>query len=649
MNWDWAAPLVEHPGPRRPIQEDAVASAKSGGGDGANDGRERPSTPLSISSTDEGQRGANGQEQQSTGSPESNNEEGKAPSEEKEGENKTSTQGEKPPSIPFTDVTEEAGITFVHDNAASGDKLLPETMGGGTAFFDYDEDGDPDLLLMHSSRTADPPVVLYANDGKGHFEDVTAKSGLKEAVAKGFLGMGVTAADVDGDGWTDLYLTAVGGNRFLRNREGRFIDATAETGLAGPEGAWGTGASFFDAEGDGDLDLVVANYVTWSPAVDRERDFQLDGIGRAFGLPQDYPGAHPLLFIQGEDGGFVERGAEAGLHVFDAPGGAPLGKALAVAVEDVDGDGLADLFVANDTTRNFFFHNQGGGRFEEAGELFGLAYSPDGRNTGAMGVDWGDLGGDGRLSFAVGNFAKEVSSLYRAGDDPAFFLDEALAAGLAAATRPALTFAVLLADFDLDGRLDLLQVNGHVEPDITGADPAQSYRQPPQLFWNAGLDQAGRVRFLQVPDPGLGDLPRPLAGRGAASADVDGDGDLDLVLTQTGGPAVLLRNDQATGHHWLRVRLEGLPPNRDAIGAQVEVKVGDGVQRRTAQPARGYLSSVEPVLTFGLGEAKKVNAVTVTWPGEDSPHETPAPPADEEATLSQVPQQAPAASPPAPD
>ncbi len=541
---------------------------------------------------------------------------------------------EEPPAIPFTDVTKNAGITFVHDNAAGGEKLLPETMGGGVAFFDYDRDGDPDLLLMHSSRTAEPPVVLYANDGKGRFSDVTAESGLAEAMSKGFLGMGVAAADVDGDGWTDLYLTAVGGNRFLRNREGRFEDATAETGLAGPEGAWGTGAAFFDAEGDGDLDLVVVNYVTWSPAVDRERDFQLDGIGRAFGRPQDYPGAHPLLFIQKADGSFEERGAEAGLHVLDAPGGTALGKGLAVGVVDVDGDGLTDLFVANDTTRNFFFHNQGGGRFKEVGELFGLAYSPDGRNTGAMGVDWGDLGGDGRVSFAVGNFAKEVSSLYRAGDDPTYFLDEALAAGLAAPTRSALTFAVLLADFDLDGRLDLLQVNGHVEPDIAAADPAQRHRQPPQLFWNAGPDESGRLRFLQVPDPRLGDLPAPLAGRGAATADVDGDGDLDLALTQTGGPAVLLRNDQATCHHWLRLRLEGEPPNRDALGARVEVKADGGVQRRTIQPARGYLSSVEPVLTFGLGDAEKVESVTVTWPNGESTA-LPSPMVNEEQQLKQ--------------
>jgi len=574
---------------------------------------------LSISSIGEGQEVAKEQEGESAGLKDGD---GKAPGEStaKGGrEEETTRKGEEPPEIPFADVTEAAGITFVHDNAASDEKLLPETMGGGVAFFDYDRDGDADLLLMHSSRTAEPPVVLYANDGKGKFTDVTAASGLKAAVPKGFLGMGVAAADVDGDGWTDLYLTALGANRYLRNREGRFVDATDESGLAGPEGAWGTGAAFFDAEGDGDLDLVVANYVTWTPAVDRERDFQLDGIGRAFGLPQDYPGAHTLLFLNQGDGSFRERGAEAGLHVVDAPGGDPLGKGLAVAVEDVDGDGLADLFVANDTTRNFFFHNLGGGRFEEAGELFGLAYSPDGRNTGAMGVDWGDLGtgpegGSARLTYAVGNFAKEASSLYRAGEDPSFFLDEALASGLAAGTRSALTFAVLLADFDLDGRLDLLQVNGHVEPDIAKADPAQSYRQPPQLFWNAGADESGRLRFEEIPAGDLGDLPQPLAGRGAATADVDGDGDLDLVLTQTGGPALLLRNDQATGHHWLRLSLEGAPPNRDAVGARVEVNLSDGVQRRTAQPARGYLSSVEPILTFGLGGVEKVDSVKVTWP-----------------------------------
>jgi enediyne biosynthesis protein E4 len=518
-------------------------------------------------------------------------------------------------TIPFTDVTAEAGITFVHRNSATKSKYLPETMGGGVAFFDYDEDGDPDLLLLHSDESAENPVVLFANDGKGKFEEVTEESGLSKTLSKGFLGMGMAIADVDGDGWSDVYLTAVGSNRLLWNREGRFVDGTAAAGVAGPEEAWSTGAAFFDADGDGDLDLFVANYVEWSPALDDARDFRLAGIGRAYGLPQDYRGTQSLLFENHGDGSFEEIGAAAGLHV-SAPDGersTSVGKGLAVAVEDVDGDRRPDVFVANDTSRNFLFHNQGGGRFAEVGEPFGVAYGPDGQSTGAMGVDWGDLGGDGRRVYAVGNFADEASSFYRAGAEPGFFVDEALAAGLAATRRP-LTFGVLLFDADLDGRLDLLQVNGHVEPDVAKADPAQSYRQPPQLFWNAGPVPGGRARFVELPAAAAGDLAKPIAGRGAAYADVDADGDLDLAITELGGPVRLLRNDQETGHHWLRLRLAGDAPNTDALGTVVELITPTGTQRRTVQPARGYLSHSEPTLTFGLGEVEKIESLEITWP-----------------------------------
>jgi hypothetical protein len=226
-----------------------------------------------------------------------------------------------------------------------------------------------------------------------------------------------------------------------------------------------------------------------------------------------------------------------------------------------------------------------------------------------MGTDWGDLAGDGRLAFAVGNFTREASSLYRADGEATFFVDEALAAGLAA-TRVPLTFAVLLFDADLDGRLDLLQVNGHVETEIAKADPAQSYRQPPQLFWNAGPSPGGRPRFVELPASSIGALAQPIAGRGAASADVDGDGDLDLAVTEVGGPVRLLRNDQQTGHHWLRLRLEGRPPNHDAIGTRVEL----GTQSRTLQPARGYLSHSDLTLIFGLGAADKAHSLKITWP-----------------------------------
>jgi hypothetical protein len=549
---------------------------------------------------------------------------------------------------PFTEVTEEAGIAFVHHEGGSGEKLLPETMGGGVAFFDYDGDGDPDRLLVDSGGWADdsptrPLAGLYANEsepGKIRFRDVTGETGLSEILASpatASYGQGVAVGDYDGDGRPDLYLTAAGPNRLLRNRPtddggATFEDVTEATGTSGGD-AWSTGAAFFDADGDGDLDLFVANYLEWSPALDRSEEaiaertvaFGDDGKGLTYGRPQSYRGAHPFLFVndgRGSEARFTERAEAAGLHVSAGASG-PVPKALAVAPADVDRDGRTDLLVANDTTRNLFFHNKsekGAPRFEEAGELFGLAYDADGRATGAMGIDWGSIGGstrEGGLAFLVGNFADEATSLYRAQGDPTFWADESMAAGLAAGTRSTLTFGVLLFDQDLDGRLDLLQANGHVEPDIERVDPGQRYLQPAQLFRSVPAppgDGLAPFRWIQVPADSTGDLATPIAGRGAAYADVDGDGDLDLALTRIGGSPLLLRNDQATGHHWLRARLVGEAPNRDGVGARVRLTAGDRVQTRDVQPARSYLSAVELPVTFGLGSATKVDRVEVTWP-----------------------------------
>jgi enediyne biosynthesis protein E4 len=525
------------------------------------------------------------------------------------------------PRIPFADVTEAAGISFVHENGAYGEKLLPEMMGGGVAFFDYDGDGDADLLFVNSARwpwregaegAPVRPVVLYANDGKGAFRDVTAESGLGDAVPAGFYGQGVAIADVDGDGWRDLFLTAVGANRLLRNREGRFADATAEAGVAGAADGWSTGAAFYDADGDGDLDLVVADYLAWSREIDAAVERDVDGVGATYGRPQSYGGGRLWLFRNEGGGRFGDASEGSGLEMRD-PQGRSLAKPLAVVPFDADGDRVPDLFVANDTTRNFYFRGKGGGRYAEEAEMTGLAYDPGGRATGAMGVDHAWLDGrgpghDAALALAVGNFADEPTSAFVAGDGGAFFTDESLRLGLAATTRAPLTFGVLLADLDLDGRPDLVQANGHVEPDIARLDPAQSYLQPAQVLWNAG------PRFVELPADRLGDLPRPMAGRGLAAADIDGDGDLDLAITQVGGPARLLRNDQATGHRWLRVTLRGAAANRDAIGANVELVAEGATRRHLVSPTRSYLSQVEPTVTFGLGRAEKVDSLTVTWP-----------------------------------
>ncbi len=516
------------------------------------------------------------------------------------------------PAVIFTDMTAAAGIDFTHVNGATGDKLLPETMGSGAAFFDYDNDGDADLLFVNStawpfndSRVPAPTMALYRNRGDGTFEDVTVAAGLDIS----HYGMGVAVGDIDADGWRDVFVTAVGQNRLLRNRgDGRFEDVTASAGVAGEASEWSTGAGFFDADNDGDLDLFVANYVRWSKDIDFQLDFRLAGVGRAYGPPQSYEGTYPYFYRNLGDGTFEDATAEAGMRVGNAATGVPEAKSLALGIADIDADGWMDLFVANDTVRNFFFHNLGDGTFEEVGEFFGLAYDRDGNATGAMGVDVGHHRNDEHLAFLIGNFANEMSSAYVSQDDPTFFVDESISEGIGAPSRRMLTFGLFLFDADLDGRLDLLQTNGHLEDEIATVDPSQSYRQPAQLFWNTG------ERFEPVPPELTGALAQDLVGRACSYADIDGDGDLDVVLTQVGGRPLLLRNDQATGHHWLRVRLQGKAPNVDAIGAWVELTVGGVMQRRQVMPTRGYLSQVELPVTFGLGSATQVEALRVHWP-----------------------------------
>lgn len=525
------------------------------------------------------------------------------------------------PPVVFSDVTAASGIDFIHFNGATGEKLLPETMGPGCAFFDFDQDEDEDILLVNgmpwpgAAAGEDVPTLrLYANDGKGFFKDVTVASGL----AVKLYGMGVAVGDYDNDGKPDLFIATVNENRLFRNLGGRFEDVTDTASVAGGKSTWSSSAGFFDCDNDGDLDLFVCNYVNWSRKIDMALDYRLTGVGRAYGPPTNFEGVQPYFYLNNGDGTFTEAAEKAGFHVLNRATGKPVAKALAMIPFDFNADGNLDLFVANDTVRNFLYRNKGDGSFEEIGEEAGVAYDGTGNSTGAMGVDAGFYRDDESLGLGVGNFANEMSSFYVSEKPDLNFTDQAIGEGIGPVSRRMLSFGLFFFDYDLDGRLDLLQTNGHLEEEINKVQPSQHYRQPSQLFWNCGT--SFKSCFVPVDEKTTGDLARPVVGRAAAYADIDGDGDLDCLITQTGDRPLLLRNDQEGKNGWLRLKLVGRGQgrcNRDAIGASVTLLAGGMTLRRQVMPSRSYLSQVETVLTFGLGAAKKVDEIRIRWPGEE--------------------------------
>jgi hypothetical protein len=545
----------------------------------------------------------------------------------------------QPPNVRFTDITDKAGIRFHHVNGARGKKLLPETMGAGVAFLDYDNDGRQDILFVNSCywpgqeepNQPAPTLALYRNKGDGTFEDVTKEAGL----AITMYGMGVTAGDYDNDGYPDLFITGVGGNRLFRNvSDGkggrRFVDVTAEAGVGGP-GGWparssgnfldhkavlnfSSSAAWLDYDGDGRLDLFVCNYVAWSPEKDIREPYTLTGKDRAYGPPTAWGGTQCFLYRNLGGGKFEDVSAKAGIPVF-GKSGEPIGKSLGVIVCDVDDDGWPDIVVANDTVRNFFFHNKGDGTFEEIGEKSNVAYAL-GDARGAMGIDCCEYR-PARCALLIANFANEPDTFLRQ-DPPGSlsFVDAAIAEGIAGPSRSLLKFGVFFFDYDLDGRQDLLSCNGHLEPEINKVQPGQSYKQPVQLFWNSG----GKRCFAPVgPEQAGPDLFMRIVGRGCAFADIDGDGDLDVVLTENGGPARLLRNDGGNSNHWIRLVLQGdgVRSNRSAIGARVTLEGGGTTQHRQVVSGRGYLSQSELPLTFGLGRVDKIDRLTIQWPGKN--------------------------------
>ncbi len=518
------------------------------------------------------------------------------------------------PAVRYTDITEAAGLNFVHVNGATGDKLLPETMGSGAAFFDYDNDGDQDLLLINaqpwspSEQAAKPTLAFYLNDGSGQFTDHTQAAGL----AISAYGTGVAVADFDNDGDTDLFIAALGHNLLLRNDGGVYRDITKDAGVAGGDSMWSTSAGFFDYDNDGDLDLFVCNYVVWSAQIDQALNFTMNGRDRAYGPPTNYAGTHSYLYRNNGDGRFSDVSEQAGIQVNNPATGAAMGKALAVSFVDLDQDGHIDIAVANDTVQNFLFHNAGDGRFDDVGMSSGFGFDSHGRATGAMGLDAAHFRDDDHIGIAIGNFANEMSSLYVTRANELQFSDEAISEGVGAPSRQHLSFGLVFLDYDLDGRLDLLQANGHLEDTINQVQSSQHYQQSAQMFWNAGAD--ARLAYHEVPAENLGDLSKKVAGRALSYADIDGDGDLDVLITTPGDKPLLLRNDAQNGHNWLRLRLTGTSSNRDAIGAWIIARTADGEQRRQVMPTRSYLSQVERTVTLGLGKADQLEKLTVIWP-----------------------------------
>jgi enediyne biosynthesis protein E4 len=509
-----------------------------------------------------------------------------------------------PNPVVFRDVTEAAGIRFVHNSGAFGRKYLPETMGSGLAFVDFDGDGRPDLFFVngtdwpgHRQRATTP--ALYRNRGDGTFEDITKKAGLAEEI----YGIGVAAADYDNDGHTDLFIDALGPDRLFHNRgDGTFEDVTKKAGVSDP--AFGSSATWLDYDGDGWLDLFVGNYVEWTPATDIT--CTLDGVTKSYCTPESYRGATDRLFRNRGDGTFEDVTRKAGIYN-------PAGKTLGVVALDYDGDGRMDLAVANDTQPNFLYHNRGDGTFRDEGAASGIAFGEDGKARGAMGIDAGDEEGTGRESLLIGNFSNEMLALYR-NQGRGIFLDEAPTAGIGEPSLLTLAFGCFFFDYDLDGRLDLFVANGHVENDINRVQPSVTYAQPPHLF--RGLPGG---RYEAVTSISGEDLKNPIVGRGAAFADYDGDGDLDIAMSSNNGPAVLLRNDGGSADGWVRIRLVGRKSNRDGIGARVVLMMGKLRESRTVRSAASYASQSETVLTFGLGPPPAGGSyppveVEVTWP-----------------------------------
>lgn len=503
--------------------------------------------------------------------------------------------------IHFTDITARAGIRFIHNNGAFGKKWLPETLGSGCAFLDYDNDGWPDVLLInsedfpgHKIGPGVPTLKLYHNNHNGTFTDVTRRVGL----AVPMYGMGVAVGDYDNDGYDDIFVTALGQSHlFHNNGNGTFSDVTKAAGLWGPE-EFSTGAAWVDYDHDGLLDLVVANYVQWSEKGDLY--CTLDGSHKSYCTPESYKGASLRLWHNLGHGKFEDVTRKTGL--FD-----PTSKSLGIALLDYNGDGWPDILVSNDTEPNKLYVNMRNGTFQERGMPAGIAYSENGVARAGMGVDAADYDHSGHPSVLISNFSNQMLSLYH-NEGNGLFIDEAPQSTIGRDSLLTLGFGCFFFDYNLDGWPDIFVADGHIESQIEKVQKRVKFEEPPHLFRNLG----GR-NFQEVTQQMGAVFARPKVARGAAYADIDNDGDLDILVTTNAGPAYLFRNDGATNNS-LRLKLLGTKSNRDGIGAVAHVTVAGIKQDQMLRSGSSYLSQSELVLTFGLGQHAKADSVEINWP-----------------------------------
>ncbi len=508
----------------------------------------------------------------------------------------TSTTGER---IRFEDITRAAGIRFVHNSGAFGKKYLPETMGPGVGFIDYDNDGWQDIFLVNGMNWPGHPgrvttSALYHNNRDGTFTDVTRKAGL----AVPMYGMGVAVADYDNDGHDDLFVTAYGQNHlFHNNGNGTFTDITKKAGLWGPS-EFSTSAAWVDYDRDGHLDLLVANYVAWTPATDLY--CSMDGKDKAYCTPESYKGVSVRLWRNRGDGTFEDATHKAGLYD-------PTSKSMGIAILDANQDGWPDIAISNDTQPNKLYINNRNGTFTEKGVVSGIGFSEDGVARAGMGVDAADYNHSGYPSLAITNFSNQMISLYQ-NQKNGLFVDIAPQSEVGRKSLLTLGFGCFFFDYDLDGWLDLFIADGHLDPDIEKVQQQVHYLEAPHLFHNEG---GGKFQDVAAAMGKSFDERR--VGRGAAYGDINNDGALDLIMTVNDGPAVLFRNTGATNHS-LRVKLWGTKSNRNGIGAVVFVQSAQTGQKLTMRSGSSYLSSSELVLTFGLAKSDKADLVEIHWP-----------------------------------